>query len=79
MELEEKNLILKRSYKEVYKCDDSIVKVFDPAHPKSDIFNEALNTARVEETGLDIPRVTEVTKIDGKWAIAIEYKQGKTL
>lgn len=79
MKLEEKNLIVKRSYKEVYKCDDSIVKVFAPEHPKSDIFNEALNTARVEESGLDIPRVTEVAKIDGKWAIAIEYKPGKTL
>ena len=33
----------------------------------------------MEETGLDIPKVKEVTQIDGKWAIAIEYKAGKTL
>ena len=59
--------------------DDCIVKVFNEGHPKSDVFNEALNTARVEETGLDIPKVKEVTQIDGKWAIAIEYKAGKTL
>ena len=79
MKLEEKNLIVKRAYKSVYKCDDYIVKVFNEGHPKSDVFNEALNTARVEETGLDIPKVKEVTQIDGKWAIAIEYKAGKTL
>ena len=79
MKLEEKNLIVKRAYKSVYKCDDCIVKVFNEGHPKSDVFNEALNTARVEETGLDIPKVKEVTQIDGKWAIAIEYKTGKTL
>ena len=79
MKLEEKNLIVKRAYKSVYKCDDCIVKVFNEGHPKSDVFNEALNTARVEETGLDIPKVKEVTQIDGKWAIAIEYKAGKTL
>ena len=55
MKLEEKNLIVKRSYKEVYKCEEGIVKVFAKEHPKSDVLNEALNTARVEEAGLDIP------------------------
>ena len=33
MKLEEKNLIVKRAYKSVYKCDDSIVKVFNEGHP----------------------------------------------
>ena len=47
MKLEEKNLIVKRSYKEVYKCEEGIVKVFAKEHPKSDVLNEALNTARV--------------------------------
>ena len=42
MKLEEKNLIVKRAYKSVYKCDDYIVKVFNEGHPKSDVFNEAL-------------------------------------
>lgn len=42
MKLEENNIIVKRSYKTVYKCDDSIVKVFNEEHPKSDVFNEAL-------------------------------------
>ncbi len=79
MKLEEKNLIVERPYKKVYKCEDSVVKVFESAHPKSAVFNEALNTARVEETGLDIPKVKEVTQIDGKWALSIEYKAGKTL
>ena len=74
MKLEEKNLIVKRSYKEVYKCEEGIVKVFAKEHPKSDVLNEALNTARVEEAGLDIPSVKEVTQIDGKWALVIEYK-----
>lgn len=79
MKLEEKNIIVRRPYKTVYRCDDSIVKVFEKTHPKSDVFNEALITARVEETGLDIPKVKEVVQIDGKWAISIEYKEGKTL
>ena len=45
MKLEEKNLIVKRPYKEVYRCDDCIVKIFSETHPKSDVFNEALLTS----------------------------------
>ena len=41
MKLENKELIVKRPYKEVYKCEDAIVKVFEESHPKSDVFNEA--------------------------------------
>ena len=79
MTLEESKLIVKRPYKEVYQCGDSIVKVFEKDHPKSAVFTEALNTVRVEETGLAIPKLKEVTQIDGKWALVIEYKDGKTL
>ena len=79
MKLEGSNLIVKRPYKEVYKWDKEIVKVFETTHPKSAVFNEALNTVRVEESGLDIPQLKEVTQIDGKWALVIEYKEGKTL
>ena len=33
----------------------------------------------MEESGLAIPKVLEVSQIDGEWAIAIEYAPGKTL
>ena len=79
MTLENAKLIVERSYKKVYQCDDSVVKVFEPTHSKAAVFNEALNTARVEETGLNIPRVKEVTEIDGKWSLVVEHKEGKTL
>lgn len=79
MKLENMKLVVKRSYKEVYKCDEGIAKIFEKDHPKADVFNEALNTARVEATGLDIPKVKEVGAVDGKWAILIEYKEGTTL
>jgi uncharacterized protein (TIGR02172 family) len=53
--------------------------VFDADYSKADVLNEALNQARVEETGLNIPKAIEVSKIDGKWAIVTEYISGKTL
>ncbi len=43
------------------------------------MLNEALNQARVEETGLNIPKIKEVTMMDGKWAIISEFIPGKTL
>ncbi len=79
MELKKENLLVRRPYKEVYRCGDSIVKVFATSHPKSAVFNEALITARVEETGLPVSKLKEVTQIDGKWSLVIEYKAGRTM
>lgn len=73
------NVLAQRKNKTIYKDGDLAVKVFDETFPKSDILNEALNQARVEETGLNIPKVEEVKKIDGKWAIVSTYIEGKTL
>ena len=65
--------------KVVYRDGDYAIKVFDESYKKSDVLNEALNTARVEETGLAIPQLIDVQQIDGKWAIITEYIPGKTL
>lgn len=73
------NVIAARTSKTVYRDGDIAIKVFDEDYSKADILNEALNQARVEETGISIPKLLEVTKIDGKWAIVTEYKSGKTL
>ncbi len=72
-------IIAVRTGKTVYREGDSCVKVFDNDYSKSDVLNEALNQARVEETGLNIPKIKEVTMIDGKWAIVSEFISGKTL
>lgn len=68
-----------RNSKTVYRDGDKAIKVFDESYSKADILNEALNQARVEESGLLIPKIHEVTKIDGKWAIVLDYIEGKTL
>lgn len=68
-----------RTKKTVYRDQDYAIKVFSEDYKKSDILNEALNQARVEETGLYIPKIIEVTKVDGKWAIVSEFIEGKTL
>ena len=68
-----------RNNKTVYRDGDKCIKVFNSDYSKADVLNEALNQARIEETGLDIPKILEVTMVDGKWAIVSEYIKGITL
>ncbi len=72
-------VIAVRTGKTVYRDGDNCIKVFDSDYSKADVLNEALNQARIEETGLHIPKIREVATIDGKWAIVSDYIKGKTL
>ena len=63
----------------VYRDGDKVIKVFENVYSKADVLNEALGQARVEETGLHVPQLLEVLKVDGKWAIVSEFIEGKTL
>ena len=73
------NIIAQRTKKTIYRDGDKAIKVFDSDFSKSDVLNEALNQSRIEGIGLDIPRVLEVTTVDGKWAIVSDFIEGKTL
>ena len=72
-------VIAVRNDKTIYRDGEKCVKVFNTDYSKADVLNEALNQARIEETGLNIPKILEVTMIDGKWAIVSEFIKGKTL
>lgn len=72
-------IIAVRNTKTIYRDGDKCIKIFNEDYSKADVLNEALNQARIEETGLNIPKIHEVTTIDGKWAIVSDYIEGKTL
>lgn len=72
-------IIAVRNNKTVYRDGDLCMKVFDASYSKADVLSEALNQARVEETGLHVPTVHEVILMDGKWTIVTDYIKGKTL
>lgn len=73
------NVIFTRPNKTVYRDGNLAIKVFNSDFSKADVLNEALNQARIEETGLNIPKIHSVTTIDGKWAIVLDYIEGDTL
>lgn len=59
----------------VYKENGNAIKLFNKGTSKTDVLNEALNTTRVEETGLPIPSISEVGLVDGQWAITMKDRK----
>ena len=68
-----------RPNKTVYRDGNLNIKIFNDNYSKADILNEALNQARIEETGLNSPKIHGVTMVEGKWAIISDYIEGNTL
>ena len=72
--------LVHRGNKVVYDLGDKIAKVFNETKPVSDVFNEALNLARINETGIPSPKALEVTQLDdGGWALITSKVPGVTL
>lgn len=72
-------LIYSGKGKKVYRDGEKLIKSFDESYTKAMVLNEALNQARVEETGLNIPKILEVSIIEGHWSMAWEFIEGDTL
>ena len=72
-------IIVERSTKTVYKDNGKTIKLFVENYSKSDILNEAVNQARVEETNIKVPELIEVTKFDNRWALVSKHIEGTTL
>ncbi len=64
-----------------YDLGDTIVKVFNETKPVSDVFNEALNLARINECGIRSPKALEVSQLENAngWALVTEKVPGTTL
>jgi RIO-like serine/threonine protein kinase len=72
-------LVSKGKNASVYKDNNNAIKLFNKDTSKTDVLNEALNTTRIEETGLPVPSISEVGLVDGQWAITMNFIEGKTL
>ena len=77
--MSKRELIAKGDIVDVYKEGDMVIKIFNENQPKTAALYEALTHSRVETTGLNVPVIHEVSKVDGKWAITMDHIEGKTL
>jgi aminoglycoside phosphotransferase (APT) family kinase protein len=63
----------------IYLYEDKIFKVFNDYLPKTESLYEANKQRLVYSHGLNVPKVLDVTEIDGKQAIIMEYSNGRTI
>lgn len=77
--MENKQIIVERATKTVYRVGDEIVKSFVPQHPKSAVLKEAFNHALAEEAGLCVPELLRVEHANGGWSLVIRAVEGRTM
>ena len=63
----------------IYLQQDKIFKVFNDYLPDTESTYEANKQRFAHAAGLSVPEIFDVTTIDGKQAIIMEYVKGKTI
>lgn len=62
----------------IYRSDGTAIKVFHKAQPDNEARYEAEKQKAACDCGLPVPRILDITRIDGKPAILMEYVEGPT-
>jgi len=73
------NFIKKGNTAEIYLHDGKIIKIFNDNLPDTEAEHEAYKQRYAYSCGLPVPYVYDVTKINGKQVIIMEYITGKTI
>lgn len=73
------NLINKRRNNAIYTDGNSYYKIFNKNYKKTDVYLEAFITAMVENTGLNVPSIQEISIMDEQWYFKTDCIEGKTL
>ncbi|KGX91824.1 phosphotransferase family protein [Pontibacillus marinus] len=63
----------------IYLQDEKIVKVYNHDLPNSESQNEAFKQRYAYSCGLSVPKILDITKIEGKQALVMEYVKGTTM
>ncbi|RDW20975.1 phosphotransferase family protein [Oceanobacillus chungangensis] len=64
---------------EIYLLENKIIKIFKDHLPNTESSNEANKQRFAYSCGLFVPRILDVTEVDGKQAIVMEYIEGDTI
>ncbi|PFM47350.1 aminoglycoside phosphotransferase [Bacillus cereus] len=73
------NPIAKGNTAEIYLYDSKVVKLFKEYLPDTESINEAKKQIYAYSCGLSVPNVFEVTKIQNRQAIIMEYVKGDSV
>ena len=75
----EEKIINEKESKIIYREGDKLIKTYDESFTVSQVLNEALNQAKIEEAGICAPKVYEVKMHNGRLGIVMEYIDGENL
>ncbi|QWI16847.1 aminoglycoside phosphotransferase family protein [Bacillus wiedmannii] len=73
------NPIAKGNTAEIYLCDNKVVKLFEQYLPNTESLYEAQKQKYAYSRDLHVPKVFEVTEIQGRQAIIMEYVEGENV
>ncbi|MGH1328211.1 aminoglycoside phosphotransferase family protein [Bacillus pretiosus] len=73
------NPIAKGNTAEIYLCDNKVVKLFEQYLPNTESLYEAQKQKYAYSRDLHVPKVFEVTEIQGRQAIIMEYAEGESV
>ncbi len=73
------NSIAEGNTAKIYLHENKAVKILDDRLPDGEAVFEAKKQKFAHSCGLPVPGILNVTKIDGKQAIIMEYVKGRTL
>ncbi|RIW30368.1 aminoglycoside phosphotransferase family protein [Bacillus salacetis] len=73
------NPIARGNTAEIFLNNNKIIKLFNDHLPETEASKEAEKQRFVHSCGISVPAILDVTTIEGKQAIIMEYAEGKTL
>ncbi len=81
--MELKNFVAEENLYDIYKSDGMAVRVYKKPEYKEKCLYAALTHARVETvlclSSIKMPVVRQVSVIDGKWTLSMDWIEGKTM
>lgn len=72
-------LVNQRRNNNIFTDGDNSYKIFNEGYSKDKVFMEAFISSKIENLGLSIPVIEEVTTIDGKWAFKFQNIYGQSM
>ncbi|MBM6649480.1 aminoglycoside phosphotransferase family protein [Bacillus sp. RIT 809] len=73
------NPIAKGNTAEIYLCDNKVVKLFEKYLPNTESLYEAQKQKYAYSRDLHVPKVFEVTEVQGRQSIIMEYVEGESV
>lgn len=73
------DLIATGNTAKIYLQDDKIIKIYKDSLPNNEAQYEANKQRYACACGLPVPQILEVTQIEGKQALVMEYAEGRTI